>query len=111
MVRYTKNHRDANEPDIVKGLRGIGAVVELLQGKDIPDLLVGWRGSNYLIEVKNMEGLMGNLRGRANRGASILRPGQEEWHRRWLKSGQCAVATTLNDALRIIGATAKEVTG
>lgn len=46
--------RDANEPEIVKALRDIGAtVIEL----DKFDLLVGFQGRDYKIEVKNPEGL------------------------------------------------------
>lgn len=42
--------RDENEPEIVKALRDIGAtVIEL----DKFDLLVGFQGRDYKIEVKN----------------------------------------------------------
>lgn len=46
--------RDANEPEIVKALRDVGAtVIEL----DKFDLLVGFQGRDYKIEVKNPDGL------------------------------------------------------
>lgn len=46
--------RDANEPEIVRVLRKFGATVVLL---DNPvDLLVGYRGKNFLFEVKTENG-------------------------------------------------------
>ena len=46
---------DANQASIVKGLRGIGASVAILAqiGNGIPDLLVGFRGKNFLFEIKD----------------------------------------------------------
>ena len=49
---YAKK-RDANEPEIVEALEGIGATVYRL---DMFDLLVGYRGKTHLIEVKNPTG-------------------------------------------------------
>ena len=42
---------DANQSDIVAGLRSIGATVQPLHavGKGCPDLLIGYRGDNYAI--------------------------------------------------------------
>lgn len=47
--------RDANHPEIVAALRGIGVfVVDLgAVGDGIPDLLCGWRGAWKLVEVKD----------------------------------------------------------
>lgn len=51
--RYAKA-RDANEPGIIKALERAGATVLRL---DEPcDLLVGFRGRNHLLEVKNPKG-------------------------------------------------------
>lgn len=46
---------DANHNDIVKALRSAGASVLSLAsiGLGAPDLAVGFRGHNYLLEVKN----------------------------------------------------------
>ena len=52
-------HRtDSNQSAIVKALRQAGASVCSLAsvGTGCPDLLVGWAGSNFLIEVKNPDG-------------------------------------------------------
>jgi Holliday junction resolvase len=49
---------DANQSAIVAVLREVGAsVVDLSAvGKGVPDLLVGYRGQTYLLEVKNKAG-------------------------------------------------------
>ena len=46
---------DANQPAIVRALRDIGASVQHLHmvGHGCPDLLVGYRGVNYLMEIKS----------------------------------------------------------
>jgi len=45
--------RDANEPDIVAALEKVGATVRRMNWAD---LLVGFRGVNYVIEVKTEKG-------------------------------------------------------
>ena len=77
---------DCNQAEIVLALRQAGARVHPLHavGAGVPDLLVGVRGVNYLIEVKT-------LRGRLTRV-------QIEWHIAW--RGQVAVCRTVEDALR-----------
>ena len=45
-----RGQRDANEPDIVLALEQVGATVVRMD--DPCDLLVGFRGRNYLFEVK-----------------------------------------------------------
>jgi len=46
---------DANQPAIIAALRSIGATVQPLHavGGGCPDLLVGLRGRNILMEVKD----------------------------------------------------------
>lgn len=46
---------DANQKDIVAALRGVGASVTPIHtvGQGCPDLLVGYRGKNFLFEVKD----------------------------------------------------------
>lgn len=48
-------NRDRNHPEIVAALRAIGCtVVDLAAvGGGVPDLLVGYRGRNLLVEVKD----------------------------------------------------------
>ena len=84
---------DANQAEIVKALRDMGCTVQLLHavGQGCPDLLVGFRGTNLLIEVKD---------GRKIPSERKLRPAQVEWHAGW--KGQVAVAESVDDALRIV---------
>lgn len=86
---------DANHVAIVKGLRNIGATVQSLAdlGKGAPDIAVGWRGVNTFLEIKNP--LMPPSKQR-------LTEAEEEWHCEW--RGQVAIVTSLDEALRAIGA-------
>ena len=85
MPTYTVNRKDKAEKDIVQVLRDVGASVEYWTKVD---LIVGYRGVNYLIEVKNP--------------GDDLRPVQKKWHDNW--RGYVMVAHTPEDALKIIGA-------
>ena len=91
-----KAKRDVNEGGIVDGLRGIGASVNRINEEDLPDLLVGFRGKNYLIEIKAPPGPRGGVSGRT------LTTGQLKWAMDW--RGQIDMARDLDEALRIIGA-------
>jgi hypothetical protein len=89
------NKRDANERDIVDGLRRIGASVECI---DVPcDLIVGFRNQSFLLEVKAQAGPRGGL-SHAKQTAS-----QREFAARW--RGHYAVVRTLDEALAAICAT------
>lgn len=57
-------------------------------GKGVPDLLVGWRGRNYLIEVKNPLQRASDQK---------LTPVQEDWHSKW--QGSAFVATSAASAI------------
>jgi Holliday junction resolvase len=48
--------RDANEPEIVEALRGIGCQVWQISGRGVPDLLVYREGQYYPMEVKTSVG-------------------------------------------------------
>lgn len=80
---------DANQPDIVAGLRAVGATVLHLHelGRGVPDILVGHRGNLYLFELKSERG--------------HLTPAQQRWHNAWRDS--VAVIRSLEDALRALG--------
>jgi hypothetical protein len=69
----------------VKALRKVGCSVKRL---DEIDLLVGWRGNNFLLEVKTAKG--------------PLKDSQEEMLRDW--RGQYGIVRTVNEALQAIGA-------
>ncbi len=81
--------RDANEPAIIAALEAIGATVEPLPGGNgRPDLLVGWRGQLWLIEVKLPGERLNSL--------------QKQWHRAW--KGKAHIAYNADHALMIVGA-------
>ena len=80
---------DANQAEIVMALRQAGRTVQSLHklGHGVPDLLVGYQGVNYLLEVKS-------------RGCGLT--GDEpEWHETW--RGQVSVVFTPEGALKATG--------
>lgn len=57
-MRYRRGKPDANQGEIVEALRGIpecSVCVLSAVGDGCPDLLIGFRGFNFLVEVKNPE--------------------------------------------------------
>lgn len=86
---------DANQDQVTSALRAAGASVQSLAavGNGIPDLLVGFRGANYLLEVKD---------GNKPPSKRELTPDQIEWHLEW--RGQAMVITSADEALAAIGA-------
>lgn len=91
----TPKRSDANQTEIVAALRDVGAEVQHLHevGHGCPDLLVGFRGVNYLIEVKD---------GSKPPSKRRLTADETDWHDKW--QGQVEIAESVEDALRIIGA-------
>ena len=84
---------DANQREVVAALRGAGASVQLLHavGEGCPDLLVGYKNLNLLLEVKD---------GSKPPSAQKLTPQQEVWHRDW--RGQRVVVNSPEAALAAI---------
>ena len=93
---------DKNQPEIVSGLEDVGASVKSLAavGGGVHDLLVGFRGVNYLLEVKNPDTEVKAFREGNN--AAALTPDQKKFHFFW--QGQGAIVWSLDDALQAIGA-------
>lgn len=85
---------DANQPEIVRALRQAGASVRSTAalGKGFPDICVGWRGENFLMEVKD---------GGKQPSKRKLTPDEERFAEVW--KGQVVVVETVKDALRVIG--------
>ena len=82
--------RDANEKAIFDIIDQMGAQVRRLSGAGLPDLLVGWRGRYYLIEVKGDKGRM--------------EPDQVVFHDEAKRMRlPCHVVTTPTEALEILG--------
>lgn len=84
---------DANQPVIVAALRKIGASVQPLHavGQGVPDLLVGFRSRNVLLEVKD---------GSKPPSAIGLTSDQVRWHACW--NGQVHVVYSIDDAIRVV---------
>ena len=82
--------RDANEQLIVDALEQVGALVCRVSGKDVPDLIVGWRGRYLLLEVKQK--------------GSNLKQGQLKFHGDHLLRGlPCYVVRDVAEALETLG--------
>ena len=78
MSRWTKApRRDVSEKGIVLALTALGCSVQPLSGKGVPDLLIGIRGMNILLECKAPGGPKGGTSGRN------LTPDQEKWFASW----------------------------
>jgi len=80
---------DLNQPEIVEGLRAMGASVTSLApiGAGCPDLLVGWKGRNLLMEVKQEQ-------------ETFTAP-QKLWHKHW--QGSAHVVRSIAEAIQVLG--------
>lgn len=102
MIRYGKR-RDVAEKDVVQALEGIGASVTRLDGKGVPDLLVGYMGRTILIEVKDPDNGARNSRfgGRKVTNPLGIRDSQWEWFQEW-RGAAPHVVTTPAEAIAIV---------
>ena len=68
---------DANHKEVVEWIRRMGATVQSLAevGNGCPDILVGFRGKNLLMEIKD---------GNAKPSEQKLTDDQKAWHAGWL---------------------------
>ena len=87
---------DANQDQIVSAFRAAGAYVQSLAavGKGVPDLLVGYKGQTYLVEVKD---------GNKPPSQRKLTEDQIKWHNDWT-GGSLSVIESPEQALKLIGA-------
>lgn len=92
--------RDVNEPAIVAALERAGACVAKLGDAGVPDLLVAYRGTMYLLEVKNPDAKGG---GKYNTGEGCLTSAQVKWWAAWRGPAPVIVRTEA-EALAAIGA-------
>lgn len=85
---------DDNQADIVAALRYVGCSVTSLAsvGRGFPDIIVGYDGKNYLMEIKD-----GNKPPSKRR----LTPDEQAWQEAW--RGQVAVVTSVEDAFMVMG--------
>ena len=79
---------DTNQAEIVDALRKAGASVFDLHevGRGLPDILVGYRNKNYLMEIKYKKG--------------VLNAKENDFFDNW--QGQAIVVYTAEQALRVI---------
>lgn len=84
---------DDNQAEIVKTLRYVGCSVTSLAsiGRGCPDIVVGYNGVNYLMEIKD---------GSKPPSKRKLTPDEQTWHEEW--RGQVAVVESVQDAFRVI---------
>lgn len=87
------NRVDANQNEIVKALRNIGASVQPLNAvkQGCPDLLVGYHGQNLLLEVKD---------GRKPPSDRKLTPAEKEWFDSW--RGVAYIVYSAVDAVTLV---------
>jgi len=84
---------DRNQAEIVVALRAGGASVQPLHavGRGVPDLLVGWRGKNFLLELKD---------GTKSLSRQDLTGAELAWIRAW--DGQVSVVSSADEALDVV---------
>lgn len=84
---------DENQADIIEGLRFVGVSVQPLHtiGKGCPDLLCGFRGNNYLLEIKNEAQPPSKRK---------LTDDQIKWKHEWC--GTVDIVESLDEALRVV---------
>ena len=89
---------DVTQPEAVRQLRVIGATVQTLGqvGDGCPDLLVGFRGCNVLVEMKD---------GAKVPSHQTLNAAQQKWHSEW--AGQVGIANSAEDAVILVINTAR----
>ena len=82
---------DANQPEIVAALEQAGASVLHLHtlGRGAPDICAGYRGRNYLMEIKTVHGK--------------LTPDEMRLQNTW--EGHLTIVRSVDEALHAIGAT------
>lgn len=84
---------DANQNKIVEQLRSIGVTVQSLAsiGKGCPDLLLGFKGKNYLVELKD---------GEKTESKKRLTPDEKQWIEKW--RGQVNKCENIDEILKLI---------
>ena len=85
---YHRQRSDTNQAGIVDELRALGCKVLVVSAREKWDLQVGFRGRNYMFEIKQP--------------GKKLRPAQQEFHDAW--RGQIDRVESLEDCLTIMEA-------
>jgi hypothetical protein len=89
----TRARVDANQPQVVAAFRRMGATVLHLHalGKGAPDILVGHRGKNALVEIKD---------GAKPPSSQKLTKDEVIFHAEW--RGQVAIINSVDEAIAFI---------
>lgn len=84
---------DANQKSIVDTFRAIGATVQIISmvGKGCPDIIVGYKGVNYLIEIKD---------GTKAKSGQKLTEHEQKFFDHW--QGQVCLITSNDDAIALL---------
>lgn len=92
-MSYYKRSVDANEKEIIKSLRMMGASAYHVESytDGFPDLVVGWQGETYIFEVKN------------RKGKNKLEESQKAFMLTW-KGGKAKIVRDLDDILEVMEA-------
>ena len=92
MPRYAAR-ADGNQPEVVNELRSYGCSVQHLhtQGMGCPDIMAGFRGRNYLFEIKDPS--------QPPSGRKLTQM-EARWHELW--NGQVHTILTADDAMKIM---------
>ena len=85
---------DDNQREIVSALRRVGCSVQSLAGvgKGVPDLVVGFRDRNFLLEIKD---------GSKSPSKRKLTPDEQNFHKMW--KGDILVVENVDEAMRAVG--------
>lgn len=86
---------DKNQDVIVQALRKVGCSVFDTSkiGKGFPDLVIAFKGENYLIEVKNPE---------SSYGRKGFNKNQQKFSDNW-QGSKIHIVNNVDEALRVIG--------
>ena len=84
---------DANHNELVKIARDMGASVQSLAavGKGCPDLLIGYKGRNLLVEIKD---------GRKSPSHRYLTISESAWHEGW--AGEAYVILSTDQMIKLL---------
>lgn len=85
---------DDNQTEIVNTFRKLGCSVHVtsMLGDGFPDVVVGFRGINYLVEIKD---------GTKKPSARKLTPDEQIWHDQW--RGQVCIVQSIQDVIDLVG--------
>ena len=100
--------RDQNEDAIVAALEAAGASVTRIGAEGVPDLLCGYAGATYLLEVKAPLGARGGVHSNSHSlksrgGDGVRTAAQVAWWAAW-RGAPPVIVRTPAEALAAIGA-------